>query len=162
MTLDDVAAAAGMQRSVVRHYVGNRTDLVRAAVEVLTGRYEESIRSAVGDAPTVERWLDLMFGQSWVSGMGNEDRALDVLLHEAVRDPVTRDLIKAMYELLVDEMAQLIRAEHPGATATAARHVAYQIVCLAEHGVTMQQLGFAPEYSRAARQQAGRLVDELG
>ncbi len=161
VTLDDVAAAAGMQRSVVRHYVGNRTDLVRAAVDVLTQRYADLVRAAVGDAPTVDRALDVLFSDSWISEMDNEDRALDVLLQEAVRDSVTRERIKAMYELLVGELARLIGGEQPSISTTAARHAAYLIVCLAEHNVTMQHLGFPATHSRAARRQAGRIVEQL-
>lgn len=48
-----------------------------------------------------------------------------------------------------------------GADNEDARAVAYQIVCLAEHNMLMQQVGFDRPYSDRARQLAGRLVDEL-
>jgi len=161
VTLDDVAAAANVQRSVIRHYVGNRTDLIRGAVEMLTDRYESLIRARLGASPTVDTALQDLFSFEWARSMQTEDRALSVLMQEAVRDDVTRDRIKAMYQLLIDEIAAAIRIEAAAVSAPKAKQAAYQIVCLAEHNATMQALGFPPDQSRASFRLARRIVSDL-
>jgi AcrR family transcriptional regulator len=161
VTLDDVAAAAGVQRSVIRHYVGNRTDLVRDAVEMLADRYGSLVQARLGPTPSVTELVDHLFSADWVTGMAAEDRALDVLLQEAVRDDVTRDRIRVMYQAYVDGIAAAIRAENPSVKATAAKQVAYQVVCLAEHNAMMQRLGLAAGQSKATHHLARRIVDEV-
>ncbi|MFI5954925.1 TetR/AcrR family transcriptional regulator [Cryptosporangium sp. NPDC051539] len=155
VSLDDIASASGVQRSVMRHYVGNRAQLVRAAAADLVARYTELIRTAVGEEPSAQEAIRYLFSRQWVAANEVEGRAFDELFHEAMRDPDLRLQLRDAYGLLVDELAAAIRRTRPAAPAD---EIAYQIVCLAEHSSTMQQLGFAPEQAAAAEALALRLI----
>jgi AcrR family transcriptional regulator len=154
VTLDDVAGRAGVQRSVVRHYVGNREALVLEAAARLVDRYELVVREAVGSAPAIRRLIDHMFGRSWAASMDIEDRAFDELFAETVRHPELKDRLRRAYELLIDELAMAIRREQPTRSATDARQTAYQVVCLAEYNAVLQSLGLPEGQARAARRTA--------
>jgi AcrR family transcriptional regulator len=160
MTLDDVAARAGVQRSVIRHYVGNRADLVQAAITELTARYTASVRRAVGSEPTSTEIVDFLFGDTWTRTMTTEDQALAVLFQEATRHAGTRRLLRAAYQELLDEVAAAITRD-TGIPPAKAATAAYQIVCLAEQNVDMQTLGFDPHYATDTRRLAHQIVDRL-
>lgn len=158
VTLDDVARGAGVQRSVVRHYVGNRQDLIGAAVEVLVDRYQASIRTALGAQPSLEDLLGYLFSPSWTAGLPAEGRALDVLLQEAARSDSTRQRVLRAYQLLVGEVAAAIGRKHPDLGPETLEDGAYQVVCLAEFNATLQTLGFSSARSAGARAAAADIV----
>lgn len=161
VSLDDVARAAGVQRSVVRHYAGNRADLIRDTVEALSDRYERMIRAEIGTHPTADRIVEFLFSDRWESGKATEDRAMDELLREATRDDTTRRRIKATFDLLIDELAAAIQTRHPRAAPQAVQECAFTIVCLAEQNVFMRSLGYPTTATAAAVNLSRRLIDEL-
>jgi AcrR family transcriptional regulator len=161
VTLDQVAQAAGVQRSVIRHFVGNRAELVRQAIGRITEWYEAEVRAAVGAAPDVDALLDLLFGDTWTQGLGAYDRAFDALLLEASRDPGTASAVRRAYGMLLDEVAAALRRRSPAADDALVDGTAYAVVCLAEHNATMIALGHPPVLSGAARRAAAALVDRV-
>ena len=62
VTVDVVATTAGVQRAAVHHYVGNREDLIAAASEELSRRYEVIAGMGPSDAPTTAGLIAMMFG----------------------------------------------------------------------------------------------------
>jgi AcrR family transcriptional regulator len=161
VSLDDVAREAGVQRSVIRHFVGNRSDLIRGAIEVLSERYARKILAEVGVRLSVGRMIRLLFSDRWNDDMAVEDRAFDELLREATRDDDTKRRIKEMYDLLIAALAEGIVRERPGVARRAADDCAYAIVCLAEHNVAMRALGFPRSSAQAAARAARELVARL-
>jgi AcrR family transcriptional regulator len=156
VSLDDVARAAGVQRTTIRHFVGNRSDVIRDAVEVLAARYERLIASQIGVRPDLDRLIDHLFSDRWARGMATEDAALGQLLREAAHDDVTRQRIKSMYDRLLAELGRAIRSAHPELTTRTSRALAYTIVCAAEHNAVMRGLGFPRTSAKAA---AGMMRD---
>jgi AcrR family transcriptional regulator len=161
VSLDDVARAAGVQRSMIRHFVGNRADLIKGAVEVLAERYESLVHSHVGPEPSYARLVDHLFSDRWSSSMAREDAAFGQLLREAAHDDQTRGLVKEMYDRLLAELAAAVRRDHPAVSRKAARDHAYLVVCAAEHNVAMRGLGYAASQSRAMARALLRLADTL-
>ncbi|MGF1645915.1 MAG: TetR/AcrR family transcriptional regulator [Kineosporiaceae bacterium] len=159
VTLDRVAQAAGVQRPVIRHFVGNRADLVRQAIGRLSEWYEAEVRTAVGAAPNVDALLDLLFGDTWTQGLSAHDRAFDALLLEATRDAGTAAAVRRAYAMLLDEVAAALQRESPRAGESLVRDTAYAVVCLAEHNATMIALGHPPALAAAARRAAAVLTD---
>lgn len=158
VTLDQVATAAGVQRAVVRHYVGNKDSLVDHALRTLVERYTQLIRDQVGDEPTVEAILDMLFSRQWTHGTSSEDRALDELFQVAVRDSEIRQGLKSAYQLLIDELADAIHRAHAGLPRPECVERAYAVVCLAEHNSTLQKLGMAKRYTTTNRRAAEKIV----
>lgn len=158
VTLDDVASEAGVKRAAARHFVGNRPELIAAAVGELTSRYRATVEAAIGEEPPIERLIDALFGRVWVQDLSDVSNAFDALMQEATRHEPTRLSVKQAYEVLLEEIDQALARSRPTMNAAERRDAAYAIACLAEHNVLMQQLGFPAARSRAARQCAGALV----
>jgi len=163
-TLDDVAREAGLQRAMIRHYVGNRDALIREAIEHLAGQYlsrATDILDARGSVLDAKALLDFLFLGDYVFGLPEENRMVDSLLFAAASDPQARASLRAMYES-IDERVQkyLIRCV-PGADEQRAGSVAWAIVCLAEQNAMMLGLGFPSESSAKLREMGGVLVDSL-
>ncbi len=161
VTVDDVATRAGVARTAVRHFVGNRRDLVTLAIESLVGRYETAIRAEVGPEPGARELVALLFSRTWVDRPSDADRAFAALENEAVRDGGTRPAIKAAYAVLVDALVAAMRRS--GATAPRVRlaEAAYLIVCLSEQNAVLQAVGFPRSRSEAAGRHAAAILDEL-
>jgi AcrR family transcriptional regulator len=158
VTLDDVASEAGVKRAAARHFVGNRPELIAAAVEELTHRYRATVEEAVGEAPSIERLIDALFGRVWVHDLSDVSHAFDAVMQEAARHEPTRVLVRQAYEVLLDEIDQALERSRPAMSAAERRDVAYAIVCLAEHNALMQQLGFPAARSTSAKRCARALV----
>ncbi len=162
MTLDDVARKAGMQRSVIRHYVGNRSELVAAALDELVDGYRGSVVETVGESPSLAVLLDHLFSAKWYRDQSTSDRALEVLFREASHSEAMRERLKAAYQSLVTVVADALRhdAEERAVHLTDddALAMAYAIVCLAEHNVDLQSLGFDPSNASSAHRAARMLA----
>lgn len=160
--LDDVAAAAGMKRPALRHFIGNRDALVAATVEELRCRYEETIRSVVPEAASAEQLIRALFSDDWVNGMGDEDVVFDALLHEATRTADGQGDVRRTYDALISEIEAALRRDHPNTALADVRDTAYAITCLVEHNTTMQRLGYPRARSAGALAAALRLARHLG
>jgi AcrR family transcriptional regulator len=161
VTMDDIAEAAGVQRAALRHYVGNRRDLLAVALDVLVLRFEQNLRLAVGPAPSFAHLVTHLFSSRWASRMRVEHRAFDVLAHEAARDPQMRSRVKNAYDLLIAEIAAALSRDCPGAPEARTRDCAYAITCVVEHHIEMSELGYGPAQSRAAKDAVRLLAAQI-
>ena len=162
VTLEEVAEAAGVQRAQLRHFIGNREDLVVAAVDELARRYEVSAAEmGVGEEPTIDQLIGLLFSDELSRDQPVETAAFDALRAEASRHPASRGAIVKGYDMLLGQLASALRREYPGAPTARIRDVAYVVLCLVEHNTLLQQLDYPRARQLAARKAARRLVDEL-
>ncbi len=164
-TLETVATEAGVQRAAIRHFVGNRDDLIAASVDHLTAKYRDCYAEAIrGLAPAGDRasaLLDYLFLGGFVSSLPREGRATEALRAAAASDAEARQSLRRMYRTFEDEIAAELRAAHPRAPGPRVRGVAYAVLCLAEESSFLRELGFPVGRARAARDAARALVDSL-
>lgn len=161
VTLDDVARQAGIARTALRHFVGNRDRLIEAAVSELTNRYIRMLRDHVGKAPGIFAAIDVIFSPEWTLGQSVEDSAFDCLIAEARLNPNTRQSVKYGYDVFMEELASALRRTYPGAPVAMVRDTAYAIVCMAELNSTLQQLGYPRARSAGARALAVTAAERL-
>ena len=164
-TLDDVAREAGLQRAMIRHYVGNRDALVREATEHLAAQYCSRAVDALdaeGDELDVDALLDFFFLGDFAFGMPEQDRVVEALLAAATSDPEARASLRAMYESFDDLVRKHLTRCVPGAEPDRIASVAWAIVCLAEQNTIMLGLGLPPRRTQQLREIALALVDALG
>ena len=163
-TLDDVAREAGLQRAMIRHYVGNRGTLVREATEHLAAQYRSRAARALdveGDALDVDALLDFFFLGDFVFGMPEQDRVVDSLLAAAASDPEACASLRAMYESFDELVRKHLTRCVPGAEPDRLAAVSWAIVCLAEQNTIMLGLGVPSRRSQELRQVGRALVDSL-
>jgi AcrR family transcriptional regulator len=164
-TLDDVAREAGLQRAMIRHYVGNRDTLVREALEHLSAQYlarAAEALDALGNALDVDAMLDFFFLGDYVFGMPEQNRVFDSLLFAAANDPQACASLRAVYESIDELVRKHLVHFVPSAEPDRIGPVAWAIVCLAEQNIMMLGLGAPPRRSQELRDIARALVDSIG
>ncbi|MEM7337214.1 MAG: TetR/AcrR family transcriptional regulator [Actinomycetota bacterium] len=154
VTIAEVAARAGVHRSAVRHFVGNRAALVAAAVHEICERHDRSRERRIGRAPDLNELVDYYFCRSYVWDHAELDDVFGILLVAATDDDAIATSIANDYRDSMGEILELL-----GRDDAAARAAAYQVICLAEHNVVLQRMGFDPELADATRALARSVID---
>jgi AcrR family transcriptional regulator len=157
-TLARIAERAGMQQSAIAHFVGNRDEVINAALERSTDFYEEVIGELEGQSLTAV--LDATMGGR-VSGRLVRPEAMllfDEMLTLAPRDEKIRRHVEHALAQLHDLINRRLEIEHPDATAERLRAVGVAIMLIVDDVERLAVLDVIPAGSRA---DARRAVDIL-
>ena len=106
--------------------------------------------------------LRFMFEGGFARDHRRSDRSLSILVAASYNDETTRRALREMYEHFEDRLQAELRQGFPEASKGRLREVSYAIMCLAEHNVTLLNLGFDPERAQDARRAAQALLAQLG
>lgn len=161
VTIGQIATRAGVARTAISHFVGDRDDLRTATIEELGRRYESAVRSVIGLDPSPHQVVDYFFSPAWSTGRSTDDRAFDILQATAPGNPATRHAVRSAYAALIDAFAASLE-QHTSADADRCRGIAYSIVCLAETNTVLRDLGFSDRDSMSAADAARALIDAAG
>ncbi|MCB1292174.1 TetR family transcriptional regulator [Mycolicibacterium sp.] len=156
-SLGDVAEASGLHRSALRHFVGNREDLINAAIEEVT-------RAALADMQvelSLNDVIAMLFDPARMASLGELDRAWYVLMSEAMRSREGRAVLKACYDQLMTIIGDALRHRYPNAKRAKVADTAYAIACLAEYNYVFQSLGYPRARIRGLRDAALALAAQL-
>ncbi len=162
-TLERIAAQAGVQRPIIRHYIGNRDDLLAALIEHLTERYRrdyETLAAKLSQRHRVQAMLKFLFAGDFLA-QPDEDAVIDALLAAAAKNRRARNCLRGMYEAFENTCYTEFRSAYPNASPRRVRAIAYAVMCLAEENASLIRLGFPAERSAAARRAAELLIGSL-
>lgn len=169
-TLDRVAEEAGMARGHVRHFAGNRDDvLTDAAVLLYFGEVPpqgtDDLVAAHGgsflpdDARTVAGALDYLFGDFAEPGPGN---TVALAFVDAARtNPRIQAIVVDAYLSSQTELSTILAAAYADASPSDRGRVAYGILSIALGNVFMADLEVSPQRTALARQSAELLIATL-
>jgi AcrR family transcriptional regulator len=162
-TLERVAEASGFSRGHVRHYVGNRDEMLRAFRERLTLKYVQSAQRMCAAAEPGQRGstiVQFLFGQEWAPGVDNA--AIDALLWAAARDEAVRNQLRASYLSIEHTLTCALREDYPDAPAAECASTAYALLCLAFAHSTLLELSFPAERQRSVVSIGMAMLERLG
>jgi AcrR family transcriptional regulator len=159
-TLEMVAAESGISRSHVRHYVGNRADLVALFRSRILERYAppELAEAHAAGISTTELALRVLFDQA---ADLDDYAAIDAILAAARHDDSLRTDVLTAYTRLETFVADAIRADHPQWPDQQVAATASQVLMLSNGHATMASVGLASVDLSAARALAARLMEPL-
>jgi AcrR family transcriptional regulator len=115
-TLERIAAEAGVTKSNLAHFVGNRGEIIEAALTLSVNRYVEGMQAQLSDLPAEEQlgaYVELA-----LEGSDQTRRAtvvLDALSAAAVHDEQARALLRSGLERADSWIGELVRARYPDA-----------------------------------------------
>ncbi len=162
-SLEQVAEEADMTRSIIRHYIGNREQLVEALIERIIRQYTEQLIATYGDLSpeqSLQYSLDEMFSEQ--ETLNNRDKIIiDVLMTAQGRYPKAKKMLVQMFESLVQSFADDLRRMYPDAKKEQCRQVAYAIICMSEMHESFMWLGMKKQYHQDARSAADALIRTL-
>jgi AcrR family transcriptional regulator len=161
-TLERVAEASGFSRGHIRHYVGNREEMLAKCEERLTSHYIRRMREICDAALPGHRGAALvqfLFGEEWAPAADNA--AINALMWAAARDEGVRGHLRTGYLTIERIMARALRADYPHAPAAECASTAYALLCLAFAHSTLLELSFPSTRRRAVLAVTARLLAPL-
>ncbi len=109
----------------------------------------------------VQATLRFLFQGGFAHDDRKADRSLSILVAASYDNESTRRALREMYERFEAILRAELRAAFPDARARRVREVVYAIMCMAEHNVTLLNLGFGAARAADARRAAEALLERL-
>ncbi len=161
-TVAAVADEAGVQPSIIRHYVGNRDDFIGAAVQRALADVTTAVIEPIATLPPAERLdaqLDLMFGGPLDAPGINQ--LIDQLVADSYLSERTRTALAGLYRDFQHLLLENLGAAHPHASDRMLRQAATAVLALAHAGATFTWLDFDADSAGDNRSSARILVQAL-
>ncbi|BBH71428.1 hypothetical protein ACTI_81130 [Actinoplanes sp. OR16] len=162
-TLERVAEESGLSRSHVRHYVGNRDDLLRGFANWLYTGYEAEFIDKIAGAADREKLpiaMDYLFSTGFLP-IGDDDTVIRELITAGITDESIRGILQTRYTQAVQAVEEALAAEYPASSPGARRSVAYGLWCLALGNSTMAELQLPVASGGLIRTAAEGLLERL-
>ena len=115
-TLECIAAQAGLTRSNLAYFVGNRDEIIEAALERSVSRFVDEMKGGVAGLPPEDRlpeFLRLTFVSS--DAIRRSTKLMNELSTAAAHHRHARDVLLASLELADDWIGDMIHARYPHA-----------------------------------------------
>ena len=161
-TLTNVAEEAGLPRSLVRYFVGNRDDMVALLIERMVERAEASLLALRNREAqrSIESMIDFLFDQAF--GNDTSNAVIGELWYLAQRDETVRLRPKNLYSRLARTLADELPATAAvQAEAKELEAVAFSLMSLAYGESSFNFLGVKAGTRKRVRNKALALVDTL-
>ncbi|MAN60656.1 MAG: hypothetical protein CMI60_01790 [Parvibaculum sp.] len=160
-TLQKVADEAGLPRSLVRYFVGNRDSMVNLLIARMIDRGEATIADAqqAGRANTLNNLIDTVFDRTF--GDETSNNVVGELWYLAQRDVTIRSRLADMYGRITDALVAQMTVEKIGPGMAEREDVAHALLSLAYGEASFIDVGLPKPNSISTRQLADALVREL-
>ncbi|MBW2389182.1 MAG: hypothetical protein JRG89_12185 [Deltaproteobacteria bacterium] len=128
VTLEHVANEAGLPRSLVRHFVGNRDDMVAAVFERFTRRAEALWSGVTHRRPSIDEMLEFLVKEAFIGG--GVGRLASELRYQRNFDENARAHFKQIFQRAQRFVENVLR-ENGFEDATERREKAFLVLALA-------------------------------
>ncbi len=160
-SLKDVAEEAGLPRPLVRHFVGNRDDMITKLFDGMISRGEAQLQQVQdGDAAlSLDKCLDLLFDGVFANETSNA--LIGELWYLADRDAAIRARLAALYQRVCDLIVQALSAAGLGTGDQDRRDAAFALVSLSYGDAAFRDIGLRGPSRSAIRAQARAILTTL-
>lgn len=158
-SLERIAAEAGVRRSLIRHYFGNRAELTQALIDGVIERTIASYRDIIeraGAEGGVEALVSYLTGPAFAER--RDDALIDAMMATSHRDPGVRAQLRNKYKAFQRSIHREIRRAFPRAGAEALRTVSYALMCLAVGNAAMEDIELPARRRKDASRASRALV----
>jgi AcrR family transcriptional regulator len=155
-TLADVAEEAGLPRPLVRHFMGNRADMVTGLIERMMSRATQAIEHAIAaaDEKRDEEVLQVVLNHTFIDPIAN--RLMIQLWQQSWQDKKLHTQLEDVYRRCVEQIHDRV---FPDATQST-YDLAYALTSLALGNAVFNQFNIHPAKDGALLQ-AGRAIAQL-
>ena len=162
-SLERIAQEANMRRTILRHYVGNKDDLIVALANRFESRAGETLSSFRAMLPRrnrVQTMLKYFFGSQEAFNK-DESMVADALIVEANRLPEVNRILAKWFDNFIAFVERELAGEYPEARRSDCRAAALAIISTFFVMGSLRPMTESAELRRAARTAARRLVQSL-
>lgn len=162
-SLERIAEEAGMGRPILRHYVGNRDDLIIAITHRFVSGSKATLAAFKAVLPTKNRvraMLNLLFGGQETFDR-DENLIADALIAEANRLTEVSRLLTGWFDEFVHVVEQELRNEYKDAKPSECRAAALGIISTFFVMGSLKPMTDSPKLRRTAKKAAEQLVESL-
>ena len=160
-TLDRIAAEAGLARGHIRHFVGNRQDLIRQTARQYYFDPDNGSSILPAETTSVRAVIDFLFSDAFIGE--REDYPVVFGFIEASRtDPEIAAILLQAYQGTEKELEALLVGEYPRVKKGDIEQVAFAIVALAIHNIFLYDISIDAQRTSLARATALHQLDRLG
>lgn len=163
-SLDQIATEAGVQRSLIRHYIGNREAVVAALIERIMAGYKqqtEALLTFIEGSKRKQAWLKYLFEPLDEVEARHERIVGELLLTAKARYPQEKAALARTYKELIARLGKVLAQIYPNAGDTLCQETAYAILELSDAASDAYAMGLGKGYPRMARNVAKRLLQTL-
>ncbi len=159
-SLEEVAGEAGVRRSIIRHYIGNRDDLVAAFLDHLgirLQRQNDDMRAWFSANPGVGDLPHYLFAD--VSN--DELPVIESVYAAGRRNPAIACRLEGWQQGFADALEDVLRTSLPDADQEDIAAVSHGLAAIYNNHQSMLTLGAPPRYSAMALAAAEMLIAAL-
>ncbi|MGI9509216.1 MAG: TetR/AcrR family transcriptional regulator [Geminicoccaceae bacterium] len=162
-TQERIAEAAGVKRTILRHYLGNRDDMIDALIDFVVADFDAQSQALFDALPNTDRvpvLLDVLFG---ASGRTNPDMVLvfEALVAAVDRYPKAREALLAWTRRFIDAVEAELAMAFPTAAKDKIAAAGHGIVALYFNADSLHPLQPPKSWDRALRAAADLLIESL-
>ncbi len=157
-TVQHVADRAGVQRTLINHYFGDKKALIAALVREIVETSTRQFGSSLGDDQALSDSLEYIFD----GRMDRTGNVIEALRASSSNDRATRRLLREMYENFEKILCGYLMRLFPHAPEPRCRAVAFSVMCLAAGSSRFTAVGFGGGRRSEAAGAAESLVSGLG
>lgn len=160
-SLNDVAARAGLARPLVRHFVGNRDNMVELLFQSLIDRGEAQLEKIVerDDPPSLAHMLDLLFGDLFSNTASNV--VVSELWSLARNSEQIQARLRALYDRIFDMLTDSMKVEGYGASRQERRDTAFCLVSMAYGHASFREIDLTAKKKSAPRLAANTILASI-
>ncbi len=158
-TQERIASEAQLSRAHIRHYVGNRDELIQLVWNSTMDPYAQEMHKRVQAAHSgqgLEGVLDFLFGTGVEASP--DDAVFDAFLAWSQHDEQVRRRLLDSYATVVTEVAAAIRATHREMDVARSEALGYAMLCLTIGSSSMSVLQFPDAQTSPLRDLAASMI----
>ena len=162
-SLERIAEEAGMKRSILRHYVGNRDDLVVALTDRVVAKYRQQLNdfaNSITPEGRIDQLIQFMLPTRTQATTENIV-VIESLIAASESNDDIRAAMSSYVDAVVDMIAEQLKLHFTQRTRRECWDIAYGVVCIWFNQESLGPLSLPPKHLKAARSSMRILIDSL-
>ena len=161
-TLERIAEEAGLQRSLLRHNVGNRDDLLDALLNRFLEKSTDDMNqllTAIADETRPNKFIDILFDESYADS--KSVLVAEALIAAAPQNPKIVPRLQNWLDDITNVFVKILKNIMPNAKAQDYREVATGIIGIYFNVESLTPLGKLNKLRLPSKKAAMRLINTL-
>ncbi|GAA5314817.1 MAG: hypothetical protein AseanaTS_00210 [Candidatus Pelagadaptatus aseana] len=161
-TLERLAEESGLQRSLIRHYSGNRDDLIQALLQRFLDESQRQTDLLIDYLPqtgVADSLVDALFASDYHDN--HYSLLANALFSAAANTPALAAPLKASVDQFINAITELLHQAHPNRTRKDCYVVASGVIGIYFNIESVHHLGDTSEWREASLKSARLLVNTL-